>query len=127
MHPAVINGSYDVDRVRADFPILGLKVHGKPLVYLDNAATSQKPRAVIDAITRYYEGTNANIHRAVHFLSEQATEQYEAARDTVKSFLNSAHAHEIIFVRGTTEGVNLVAHSYGRAHVHGGDEVLVTA
>jgi cysteine desulfurase/selenocysteine lyase len=117
----------DMEKIRADFPILRLTVHGKPLVYLDNAATSQKPRAVIDAITHYYEGTNANIHRAVHFLSEQATEQYEAARDNVKNFLNAAHAHEIIFVRGTTEGVNLVAHTYGRTHIQAGDEVLVTA
>jgi cysteine desulfurase/selenocysteine lyase len=117
----------DVEKIRADFPILRLTVHGKPLVYLDNAATSQKPRAVIDAITRYYEGTNANIHRGVHFLSEHATGEYEAARGKVKKFLNAAHAHEIIFVRGTTEGINLVAYTYGRAHIKTGDEVLVTA
>ena len=103
------------------------KVHGKPLVYLDNAATSQKPRAVIDAITRYYEGSNANIHRGVHFLSEHATEEYEAARRTVQQFLNAADSREIIFVRGTTEGINLVAQTYGRAHVRPGDEVLITA
>ena len=120
------SGVFDVERVRADFPILAQKVHGKPLVYLDNAATSQKPRAVIDAISGYYEGTNANIHRAVHYLSEHATEEYEAARATVQKFINAANPTEIIFVRGTTEGINLVAQTYGRAQVHSGDEVIVT-
>src|SRR5208282_2741813 len=113
-------------RVRADFPILQQKVRGKPLVYLDNAATSQKPRAVIEAISRYYEGTNANIHRGVHFLSEHATEEYEAVRGIAQKFLNAAESREIIFVRGTTEGINLVAQSYGRAHVQAGDEILIT-
>ncbi|MGA8872235.1 MAG: cysteine desulfurase [Candidatus Acidiferrales bacterium] len=121
-----VSGVFDVERVRADFPILAQKVHGKPLVYLDNAATSQKPRAVIDAISGYYEGTNANIHRAVHRLSEQATEEYEAARATVQKFINAASPTEIIFVRGTTEGINLVAQTYGRAQIHAGDEVIVT-
>ncbi|MGC2417744.1 MAG: cysteine desulfurase [Candidatus Acidiferrales bacterium] len=121
-----VSGVFDVERVRADFPILAQKVHGKPLVYLDNAATSQKPRAVIDAISGYYEGTNANIHRAVHHLSEQATEEYEAARATVQKFINAASPTEIIFVRGTTEGINLVAQTYGRAQIHAGDEVIVT-
>ncbi len=120
------SGVFDVERVRADFPILGQRVHGKPLVYLDNAATSQKPRAVIDAISRYYEGTNANIHRAVHHLSEQATEEYEAARKTAQKFINAPSPSEIIFVRGTTEGINLVAQTYGRAQIHAGDEVVVT-
>ena len=117
----------DIEKIRADFPILRETVHGKPLVYLDNAATSQKPRAVIEAITRYYEGTNSNIHRGVHFLSEHATAEYEAARQTAQKFIKAAHAHEIIFVRGTTEGINLVAQTYGRAHIHQGDEVLITA
>jgi cysteine desulfurase / selenocysteine lyase len=117
---------FDVERVREDFPILQQKVHGKPLVYFDNAATSQKPRAVIDAISRYYEGTNANIHRAVHHLSEQATEEYEAARKTAQKFINAPNSTEIIFVRGTTEGINLVAQTYGRANIHAGDEVIVT-
>ncbi len=117
----------DIEKIRADFPILHQTVHGKPLVYLDNAATSQKPRAVINAITRYYEGTNSNIHRGVHFLSEQATAEYEVARQTAQKFINAAHAHEIIFVRGTTEGINLVAQTYGRAQIHQGDEVLITA
>jgi cysteine desulfurase / selenocysteine lyase len=121
-----VSGAFDVERVRADFPILDQKVHGKPLVYLDNAATSQKPRAVIDAISRYYEGTNANIHRAVHHLSEQATGEYEAAREIAQKFINAASPTEIIFVRGTTEGINLVAQTFGRANVHAGDEVVVT-
>jgi cysteine desulfurase/selenocysteine lyase len=120
-------GALDIEKIRADFPILHQMVHGKPLVYLDNAATSQKPRAVIDAITRYYEGTNSNIHRGVHFLSEHATAEYEAARETAQKFVNAAKAHEIIFVRGTTEGINLVAQTYGRAQIHQGDEVLITA
>src|SRR3984957_10117190 len=102
LHSAPVG--FDVERVRADFPILATEVHGKPLVYLDNAATSQKPRAVIDAIMRYYEGTNANVHRGVHHLSEAATEDYEGACRTVQQFLNAPHVHEIIFVRGTTEG-----------------------
>ena len=124
---AASSGAYDVEKIRADFPILQRKVHGKPLVYLDNAATSQKPRQVIDAIVRYYEGSNANIHRGVHFLSEIATEEYEAARRTAQKFINAAHAHEIIFDRGTTEGINLVAQTFGRTNVQSGDEVLITA
>src|SRR6202167_5542138 len=123
----VTRPSFDVERVRKDFPILRTKVHGHPLVYLDNAATSQKPQAVIDALVRYYEGENANIHRGVHYLSQIATEAFEQARETVRAFVNAAHASEIIFTRGTTEAINLVAHSYGRAHVGAGDEVLITA
>jgi cysteine desulfurase / selenocysteine lyase len=118
---------FDVQRARRDFPILQTTVRGKPLVYLDNAATSQKPVQVIDAMRRYYESGNANIHRGVHYLSEHATEEHEAARVTAQSFINAAHAHEVIFVRGTTEGINLVAQTYGRANVRAGDEVLVTA
>jgi cysteine desulfurase / selenocysteine lyase len=118
---------FDVQRVRRDFPILHTSVRGKPLVYLDNAATSQKPVQVIEAMRRYYESGNANIHRGVHYLSEHATEEHEAARETAQAFINAAHAHEVIFVRGTTEGINLVAQTYGRAHVRPGDEVLVTA
>lgn len=116
----------DIEKIRADFPILQQKVHGKPLVYLDNAATSQKPRAMIDAIVRYYETSNANIHRGVHFLSEHATEQHDAARHTVQQFLNAHSANEIVFVRGTTEAINLVAQTYGRVHIGAGDEVLIT-
>ncbi len=125
--PPPISGRFDVARVRADFPILETQVHGKPLVYLDNAATSQKPRAVIDAIVHYYQGTNANVHRGVHYLSETATEDYEAARRTAQQFLNAPHIHEIIFVRGTTEGINLVAQTFGRVQIGSGDEVLITA
>jgi cysteine desulfurase/selenocysteine lyase len=117
----------DVMRVRADFPILETSVHGKPLVYLDNAATSQKPRAVIDSIMRYYQGTNANVHRGVHYLSETATEDYEGARKTAQHFINAAHAHEMIFVRGTTEGINLVAQTFGRTRIGSGDEIVITA
>jgi cysteine desulfurase / selenocysteine lyase len=118
---------FDLGRVRADFPILEQRVHGMPLVYLDNAATSQKPRVVIEAISRYYEETNSNVHRGVHYLSEQATNEYEGVRKTAQEFLNAADWKEIIFVRGTTEGINLVAQSYGRAYVNAGDEVLITA
>jgi cysteine desulfurase / selenocysteine lyase len=116
----------ELEKIRADFPILQQKVHGKPLVYFDNAATSQKPRAVIDAIVRYYETSNANIHRGVHFLSEHATEEHEGARRTVQKFLNAPTAGEIIFVRGATEAINLVAQTFGRAHLGPGDEVLIT-
>jgi cysteine desulfurase / selenocysteine lyase len=119
--------SFDIARVRADFPILRVKAHGHPLVYLDNAATSQKPKAVIDAIVRYYEQDNANIHRGVHYLSERATEEFEAARQAVQLFLHAARPSEIIFVRSATEAINLVAQTYGRAHVGPGDEVLITA
>ena len=118
---------FDAARIREDFPILRQNVHGKPLVYLDNAATSQKPQAVIDALTRYYSSQNANIHRGVHALSELATYEYEKARGKVKLFLNAAETREIIFVRGTTEGINLVAQSYGRKFIKAGDEIIITA
>jgi cysteine desulfurase/selenocysteine lyase len=117
----------DMQKIRNDFPLLQQRIRGKELVYLDNAATSQKPQAVIDAIRRYYECDNANIHRGLHFLSEQATEEYEAARRSVQLFLNAAKLNEIVFVRGTTEAINLVAQTYGRVHVKAGDEVLITA
>ncbi|MGA2371609.1 MAG: cysteine desulfurase [Candidatus Korobacteraceae bacterium] len=118
--------TFPVEEVRRDFPILHQQVYGHPLVYLDNAATSQKPRAVIDAISHYYERGNANIHRGVHFLSEHATEEHEAARRIVQRFLNAADKREVIFVRSATEGINLVAQTYGRKHVSAGDEVLIT-
>ncbi len=117
----------DLARIRADFPILAERINGKPLVYLDNAATSQKPRVVLDAIANYYEHMNANIHRGVHMLSVRATEAHDAARLTVKQFINAADTREIIFVRGATEAINLVAQTYGRAHVGVGDQVLITA
>ena len=118
---------FDVERVRADFPILAQTVHGHKLVYLDNAATSHKPKVVLDAILHYYQFDNANIHRGVHYLSERATEEYEAARNGVQGFLHAGRASEIIFVRSTTEAINLVAQTYGRVHVGRGDEVLITA
>ena len=118
---------YNVERIRADFPILHQKVHGHPLVYLDNAATSQKPRQVIDAIMHYYERDNANIHRGVHYLSEKATEDYENARKTAQEFLGAEDCREIIFVRSTTEAINLVAQTYVRQNLRAGDEVLITA
>ncbi len=121
------SGSFDVEKVRADFPILQQKARGHKLIYLDSAATAQKPRVVIDAIVHYYERDNANIHRGVHYLSERATEQFEAAREAVRRFLHAARAAEIIFVRSATEAINLVAQTYGRVHVNAGDEVLITA
>ncbi|BDG04530.1 cysteine desulfurase [Anaeromyxobacter oryzae] len=117
---------YDVDAIRAQFPILSRPVRGKPLAYLDNAATSQKPRVVIDAIRRYYEEDNANVHRGVHLLSERATRAYEESRVKVARFLGAGDPHEVIFVRGTTEAINLVAQTFGRQRVGPGDEVLVT-
>ena len=117
---------YDVERLRAEFPILATKVHGKPLVYLDNAATTQKPRAVIAAEAEYYERYNANIHRGVHTLSQRATEAYEATRERVRGFINAASPKEIVFVRGTTEAINLVAQSYGRSRLQQGDEILIS-
>ncbi|HWF92654.1 MAG TPA: cysteine desulfurase [Terriglobales bacterium] len=125
--PQEIASGLDVERIRSDFPILRQQAHGHPLVYLDNAATSQKPKAVIDAIVRYYERDNANIHRGVHYLSQQATEEFEAARKAVQLFLHAARPSEIIFLRGATEAINLVAQTYGRVHVGAGDEVLITA
>jgi cysteine desulfurase/selenocysteine lyase len=119
--------AFDVARIREDFPILAQQVHGKPLVYLDNAATTQKPEAVIDAVSRYYAMDNANVHRGLHQLSERATEAYEGARRKIQRFINAADVREIIFVRGSTEGINLVAQSYGRAHLGAGDEILITA
>jgi cysteine desulfurase/selenocysteine lyase len=116
----------DVDALRARFPILGSRVHGRPLVYLDNAATTQKPDVVIDRLARFYGRENANVHRGVHALSVGASEAYEAARLAVRGFLNAADPREIVFVRGTTEAINLVAQSYGRAHFAPGDEILVS-
>jgi cysteine desulfurase/selenocysteine lyase len=120
------DGAFAVDRIRSEFPILASLVNGKPLVYLDNAATTQKPRAVIDAVSQYYASENANIHRGVHHLSQLATEEYERVRRRVAEFVNAPSPREIIFVRGTTEAINLVAQSYGRALLRPGDEVLIT-
>ena len=117
----------DVERVRTDFPILQQTIRGKPLVYLDNAATSQKPRVVIDSMARFYAAENANIHRGVHHLSERATEAYDRVREQVARFINASSTREIIFTRGTTEGINLVAQSYGRTHLKPGDDIIITA
>ena len=117
----------DVARIREDFPILNHQVHGKPLIYLDNAATSQKPQIVIDTLNRYYNTENANVHRGIHSLSQQATQEFEDARSKVRQLLNASDDREIIFVRGTTEAINLVAQSYGRQNVGDGDEIIVSA
>jgi cysteine desulfurase/selenocysteine lyase len=117
----------DIAAIRADFPILNETVHGKPLVYLDNGATTQKPHQVIRAIADYYRRYNSNVHRGVHHLSQLATEAYEQSRKTVTAFINAAHTHEVIFTKGTTEGINLVAHSFGRRFVKPGDAVLISA
>ena len=117
---------FDAKKVRADFPILQQLVNGKPLVYLDNGATSQKPQAVIDEIVRYYTTENANVHRGVHTLSQQATDDYEGARAKLRRLLNAADDQEIIYTHGTTEGINLVAHSYGRPNIGPGDEIIVS-
>lgn len=117
---------YDIQKIRADFPILSREVYGKPLVYLDNGATTQKPRCVVDAITDEYYSVNANVHRGVHFLSQQATELHEAGRETVRKFINAGSINEIVFTRGTTESINLLASSFGEAFLHPGDEVIVS-
>ncbi len=120
-------GLLDIESIRKDFPLLARKVHGKPLVYFDNGATSQKPQAVIDALNRYYTEENSNIHRGVHYLSELATSLYEEARKKLRRFVNARRLEEIIFVRGTTEAINLVAQSYGRKFLGAGDEIIVSA
>ena len=117
---------WDVQRLRRDFPILSTLAQGKPLVYLDNAATSQKPQIVIDRLAKYYESENANIHRGVHMLSEKATEEYEHARTKIQHFLNAKEAREIIFTRGATEAINLVAQTWGWKNIGAGDEILIT-
>lgn len=118
--------SYDINKIRKDFPILSRQVYGKPLVYLDNGATTQKPRSVVDAMTEEYYNVNANVHRGVHFLSQQATELHEQARETVRRFINARSASEIVFTRGTTESINLVATTFGDAIFQEGDEVIVS-
>ncbi len=116
----------DVQKIRQDFPILQSQIYNKPLVYFDNAASTQKPKAVIQAITDCYEKSYSNVHRGVHYLSAKSTELFEAARDTVQDFIKSKHREEIIFVRGTTEGINLIAQTYGRANIKAGDEILIS-
>src|SRR5690242_3240945 len=116
----------DVRKIREQFPILHQQVNGHPLVYFDNAATSQKPKSVIDALVHYYTSDNANIHRGIHTLAERATKAFEATRDAVKDFINAPSREEIIFIKGVTEGINLVAFSYGRGFLKRGDEVIIS-
>lgn len=124
--PLSASDSFDVEAIRRDFPILDQRINGKPLVYLDNAASSQRPRQVIEAISHYYEHDHANVHRGVHALSQRATDAYEGARDVIRGFINARDTKEIVFVRGTTEAVNLVAQSFVRPRVKAGDEILIS-
>jgi cysteine desulfurase/selenocysteine lyase len=126
MHDALTNGTYDVNRIRADFPILATQVYGKPLVYLDNAASAQKPRAVLDRLDRAYTAQYANVHRGLHYLANEATEAYEGAREKVAAFLNAACKEEIIFTRNATEAINLVAYTFGRECIKAGDEIVLS-
>jgi cysteine desulfurase/selenocysteine lyase len=126
MHPAVANGTYDLSRIREDFPILAIQVYGKPLVYLDNAASAQKPKAVLDRIERAYTSEYANVHRGLHYLANAATEGYEGARETVRGFLNARRSEEIIFTRNATEAINLVAYTFGRERIQAGDEIVLS-
>jgi cysteine desulfurase/selenocysteine lyase len=125
-HPAVTNGAYDVTRVRADFPALAMQVYGKPLVYLDNAASAQKPKAVLDRLQHAYTAEYANVHRGLHYLANAATEAYEGARETVQAFLNAERKEEIIFTRNATEAINLAAYTFGRERLKEGDEIVLS-
>jgi cysteine desulfurase/selenocysteine lyase len=126
MHPAVENGHYDIDRLREDFPILSMQVHGKPLVYLDNAASGQKPLPVLDRMESTYRSGYANVHRGLHYLSNAATDAYEKARLQVQTFLNAERQEEIVFTRGATEAINLVAYTFGRDRIAPGDEIVLS-
>jgi cysteine desulfurase/selenocysteine lyase len=126
MHPALTNGSYDIARVREDFPILAMPVYGKPLVYLDNAASAQKPKRVLDRIQQAYTSEYANVHRGLHFLANAATEAYEGAREKVRAFINAGRPEEIVFTRNATEAINLVAYTFGRERVKAGDEIVLS-
>src|SRR5437870_881591 len=126
MHPAVTNGAYDVASIREDFSILAMQVYGRPLVYLDNAASAQKPRAVLDRIERAYTSEYANVHRGLHYLANAATEAYEGAREKVRAFLNAGRPEEIIFTRNATEAINLVAYTFGRERIRPGDEIVLS-
>src|SRR5215470_9064494 len=126
MRPAVTNGSYDVGRIRADFPALALNIYGKPLVYLDNAASAQKPKQVLDRLQKAYTKEYANVHRGLHYLANEATEAYESARESVRVFLNAGRKEEIVFTRNVTEAINLVAYSFGRERIQAGDEIVLS-
>lgn len=119
--------TFSIEKIREDFPILKEKIRNKPLVYLDNAATCQKPQAVIDSISHLYTHEYANVHRGVHTLSVKATDRYEGAREKVKNFINAQSTKEIIFVKGTTEAINLIAQTFGKANIKAGDEIIITA
>src|SRR5436853_6497721 len=125
MHPAVTNGSYDVEQIRKDFPALAMQVYGKPLVYIYNAASAQKPQAVLDRLNHAYTAEYANVHRGLHYLANAATEAYEDAREKVRAFLNAARKEEIIFTRNATEAINLVAYTFGRERIKPGDEIVL--
>ena len=126
MHPAVSNGSYDVGEVRKDFPALAMQIYGKPLVYLDNAASAQKPKPVLDRMHKAYTEQYANVHRGLHYLANEATEAYEGAREKVRGFLNAGRKEEIVFTRNATEAINLVAYTFGRARIKAGDEIVLS-
>jgi cysteine desulfurase/selenocysteine lyase len=126
MHPAVSNGSYDVNRIREDFPILAMHVYGKPLVYLDNAASAQKPKAVLDRVQQAYTSEYSNVHRGLHYLANAATEGYEGAREKVRAFLNAQRSEEIIFTRNATEAINLVAYTFARERIKPGEEIVLS-
>ncbi|RDV05576.1 cysteine desulfurase [Undibacter mobilis] len=126
MHPAVTNGTYDVEQIRADFPALAMQVYGKPLVYLDNAASAQKPQAVLDRLMKAYTREYANVHRGLHYLANEATEAYEGAREKVQKFINAPRKEEIIFTRNATEALNLVASSFGAGRFNAGDEIVLS-
>src|SRR5436309_14129211 len=126
MHPAVTNGSYDIARIREDFPALAMQIYGKPLVYLDNAASAQKPTAVLDRMNTAYTTEYANVHRGLHYLANAATEAYEGAREKVRAFLNAQRPEEIIFTRNATEAINLVAYTFGRERIQPGDEIVIS-
>ena len=126
MHPAVSNGSYDVEKLRADFPALAMQVYGKPLVYLDNAASAQKPQAVLDRLMKAYTREYANVHRGLHYLANEATEAYEGAREKVQKFINAPRKEEVIFTRNATEALNLVASSFGAGRLNEGDEIVIS-
>src|SRR5512147_2920010 len=126
MHPAVANGAYDLSRIREDFPILAMQVYGKPLVYLDNAASAQKPKAVLDRLMKAYTEEYANVHRGLHYLANAATAAYEGGRERVAKFLNAPSHEQIIFTKNATEAINLAAQSFGGLHIGPGDEIVLT-
>jgi cysteine desulfurase/selenocysteine lyase len=126
MHPSLTNGAYDVGRLREDFPALGMQIYGKPLVYLDNAASAQKPKVVLDRLQHAYTAEYANVHRGLHYLANVATEAYENAREKVRAFINAARTEEIVFTRNATEAINLVAYTFGRERLRAGDEIVLS-